>query len=161
MFSPMVCFVFVGGKFCRLTLQVAQIVANQLQAGHRVVWRRAGVNIQALGLQRLAHRDGLTRVAHDARRVEVNVGQRGEEGTRRKVINFMVNDAIFTSLNGPGGEALQGGNQQILQIGGFGRFTAHTLRVRAAVPCGGTDGLFTLHTKHGHTFFKVIFNIHV
>ena len=120
-----------------------------------------GINVQALGFQRFTQGDGLARIANDARGIEVNVGQRGEKSARREAIDTVVDDAVFTGFKRPGGEPLQRGNQQILQIGRFGRFPAHTLRVRAAVPCRGPDGLFTLHTKHGHTFFKVIFNIHV
>ena len=119
------------------------------------------VDIQAPGFQRFAQGDGLAGVANDTRGVEVNVGQRGKKSARREAIDVMVDDAVFAGFKRPCGEALQRSNQQILQIGRFGRFPAHTLRVRAAVPCRGTDGLFTLHTKHGHTFFKVIFNIHV
>lgn len=153
-------FVFIRGKFRRLTLQFAQIVTNQLQIGHRIVAMRIGIHAQALRFQRFTQGNRFTGVADDTRRVEVNVGQRGEKRARRKVINVVINYAIFTGLHCPGRQTLQSRNQQILQIGRFSRFTAHSLRVGAAVSGWCTDGLFTLHTKHGHTF-KVIFNIHV
>jgi hypothetical protein len=105
-----------------------------------------------LCFQGVTHGDSFTGIANNTRGIEVYVGQRGEERARGKVINLMVDDAVFTCFNSPCRQTLQGSNQQILQIGGFSRFTAHTLRVRAAVSCRSTDGLFTLHTKHGHTF---------
>ena len=154
-------FVFVRGKFRRLFLQIAQIVTDQLQVSHRVIDGGVSVFGQALRFQRFTQGNRFTGVAHDTRRVEVNVGQSGEKCTRGKVINIVVDDAVFTRLHRPCGQTLQRRNQQILQIGRFSRLTTHTLSVRAAVPCRSTDGLFTLHTKHGSHLFKVIFNIHV
>ncbi|MNP39573.1 hypothetical protein D3C76_1331550 [compost metagenome] len=63
----------------------------------------------------------------------------------------MIDNAVFARFCRPGGQALQGGNQQILQVRRFGGFPAHALRVGAAVAGWGTDGLFTLHTKHNDT----------
>ncbi|VEA12848.1 Uncharacterised protein [Salmonella enterica subsp. enterica] len=134
-------------------LQFAQIVADQLQIGHRIVAMRLGIHAQALRFQRFTQGYRFTGVADDTRRVEVNIGQRGEKRARRKVINVVINDAIFTGPSPPRQTNLaKAAISQILQIGRFSCFTAHSLRVGAAVSGWCTDGLFTLHTKHGHTF---------
>ena len=94
-------FVFIRGEFSGLTLQVAQIVADQLQIGHRVGDSCVRVDVQALCFQGVAHGDSFTGIANNTRGIEVNVSQRGEERTRRKVINLMVDDAVFTCFNSP------------------------------------------------------------
>lgn len=76
---------------------------------------RIGIHAQALRFQRFTQGNRFTGVADDTRRVEVNVGQRGEKRARRKVINVVINDAIFTGLHRPGRQTLQSRNQQILQ----------------------------------------------
>jgi hypothetical protein len=60
-------FVFVWREFCRLTLELTQIVAHQLQASHWVIHRGAGIHAQALLFQRFTHGDSLAGVAHNAR----------------------------------------------------------------------------------------------
>ena len=145
------CFVFVWGEFSRLTLQIAEIVAHQLKVRHRVFHAGVSIRLHALRLQRFTQGNGFAGIANNARRVEVNVGQRGEEGARGEAVDVVVDDAIFAGFKRPCGKALQGGNQQVLQVRCFCGFAAHTLCVRAAIACRGTDGLFTLHTKHNHT----------
>ena len=66
-------FIFIRGIVCRLTLQVTQIVADQLQVGHRAVNFGAGIKVQALRFQRLTHGNRLTGIADDARRIEIDV----------------------------------------------------------------------------------------
>ncbi|VTP65965.1 Uncharacterised protein [Leclercia adecarboxylata] len=50
MFSPIAALSLFGGEVCRLTLQVAEIVAHQLQVGHRVIDAGIGINIQGTAL---------------------------------------------------------------------------------------------------------------
>ena len=68
-------FIFVRGKFCCLTLQLAEIIAHQLQVSHRVIDARVGIYSEALCFQRLAQGNRFTSVADNTRRIEVNVGQ--------------------------------------------------------------------------------------
>ena len=144
-------FVFIRGEFCRLTLEVAEIVADQLQFRHRVFHAGAGIRLQALGFQRFTQGNSFAGIADNARGIEVNVGQRGEKRARGEAVDVVVDNAVFAGFERPCGKALQGSNQQVLQVRCFCGFAAHTLCVRAAIACRGTDGLFTLHTKHNHT----------
>lgn len=78
-------FIFIRGIVRRLTLQVAQIVADQLQVGDRAVDRGAGIDRRALRFQRLTQGNCPAGVADDARGIEVNVSQGGEEGAGAKL----------------------------------------------------------------------------
>ena len=100
-------FIFIRGIVRRLTLQVAQIVADQLQVGDRAVDRGAGIDRQALRFQRLTQGNCLAGVADDARGIEVNVSQGGEEGAGGKAVDLMIDNAIFARFKRPGGQALQ------------------------------------------------------
>ncbi|MNX56102.1 hypothetical protein D3C86_868860 [compost metagenome] len=98
--------------------------------------------------QLLAISDRLVHIADDAGGVEVDVGEGGEEGLGHEGIDLVIDDAVLAGGQRPGAEALQRIDQHILQIRGFRRLAAHALCVSAAVACGGTNCLFTLHTKH-------------
>ncbi|MNP19554.1 hypothetical protein D3C76_1120910 [compost metagenome] len=96
-------FVFVRDKFSRLTLQVAEIVAHQLQIGHGIIDAGTGINVQGLGFQGVTQGNSFTGVAHNAWRIEVDVGQGREKRTRGEVIHVVVDNAIFPGFYCPGG----------------------------------------------------------
>lgn len=78
-------FIFIRGIVRRLTLQVAQIVADQLQVGDRAVDAALASIAEALRFQRLTQGNCPAGVADDARGIEVNVSQGGEEGAGAKL----------------------------------------------------------------------------
>ena len=96
--------------------------------------------------------EGLASAAEidDAIGVEIDVGQRREEGLRHVGIDFGIDDADLARGDGVGRNGLQQVYQHVLQVGDFTGLAAHAARKAAAgVALGGTDGVFTLHAKHG------------
>ena len=137
----------IGGGWCGMGK-----LFQQLGTGFEVsgVWQVVDLHRhggQTIG-QLLAIGEGLIDVGHDAIRVEVDVGEGGEEGLGHEGIDLAVDDALLAGGQRPGAEPLQGVDQHILQIRGFRRLAAHTLCVGTAVASRGTNCLFTLHTKH-------------
>jgi hypothetical protein len=66
--------------------------------------------------QRFTQGNGFAGIADNARRIEVNVGQRGEKCARGEAVDVVVDNAVFAGFERPCGKALQGSNQQVLQV---------------------------------------------
>ena len=80
----------------------------------------------------------------EARRVEVDVGQRGEDRLEREEVGRLVDDAPLPALGGEERQALHRVHQQILQVGDLAVLAAHP-DFFAPDPL---DRLFALVTEH-------------
>ena len=124
----------------RLRLQASGIGGQREGRGR--AWRNGG-NASGLagGLvaltQLLAIRFGLTGVAGNPLGLEIHIGQRGEKCLRNKDIDCAIDNAEFTGFFCVERGALQGVDEQVLQIGNVGCLAAHALRKRAALAGGG------------------------
>ena len=131
----------------RLLLQDFRIVAGQRDIRQRML-RLRQTEQRAARFQAVAIALRLKGVIDDAIRVEVDVGQRGEETAWRKAVDFMIDHPLRARMQCPGGKALQHSDQQILQVGSLRGFAAHALRPGAAVASRSSYCLLTLNTEH-------------
>ncbi len=102
----------------------------------------------------VAHRGGLLDQRHEAGRIEVDVGQRREHGVQDEAARLLIHHAELPGCAGMLCHALDRVEQQILQIGGGGVFSALAFGCRAAVSVGGSLGLFALVAEHAVSFLE-------
>ncbi len=105
----------------------------------------AGRLVQGPGL--IAHLCGMAQVPCEALRIEIDIGDRGEEELEHGPIDFTVGSSELGGSMGVHRHALGGINQKVLQGGRFGIFSTVPDN-RAAGPFGG---LFTLIAIHRNT----------
>ena len=104
------------------------------------------------GTQVVAVGFGAAGEVDDALGVEVDVGQCRKERLRHVGVDLGIDDADLARGHGIRRHGLQQVHQHVLQIGDFAGLAAHAARKTAAgIALGGTDGVFTLHAKHGNS----------
>ena len=104
----------------------------------------------------VADRCRLLDQGHDARGIEIDVGQRGEHGVQDETARILVHDAKLPGGPGVLRDALDRMEQQILQIGSHGVLAARAFCRGAAVACVGAFGLFALVAEHGLISLTVV-----
>ena len=98
-----------------------------------------------LGLHGLAQFDGAFDQGDEPLRVEIDVGQGGEDRLVGEAVGGVIDDAQPAAFLGVQGETLHGVDEQILEIGDLLVLAADADDAAA----GSLGGLFTLVAKHG------------
>jgi hypothetical protein len=112
-----------------------------------------GLEIQGSGL--ITNCGGVADDLFESERIEIDVGDGGEESFDEEMIDGRVWGAELSSAMCVLADALGGVDQEILERGGLGIFAADA-GIGAA---GHAEGLFTLVAKHGFSVSVVMVDV--